>query len=81
MAAARSVRMRKTKESPADSPPARHCGQCGAPLSSGQDGDAQCFVCLVRLAPSDSALTNDDTVIEEGLSLSDVLSIVRESRR
>ena len=54
------------------------CDECGTPVERSVDGVVQCPTCLMTYA--DSQLT-DDTIIEEGLSLSDVLRMVSEAQR
>ena len=56
----------------------RLCETCDNPLDALPGGGAQCPACL---AVYDADSFSDDTVIEEGLALSDVLRIVNEARR
>ncbi len=56
----------------------RQCDECGTPVETSVDGVVQCPTCLTTYV--DSQLT-DDTIIEESLSLSDVLRMVSEAQR
>ena len=57
---------------------ARLCETCDNPLDALPGGGAQCPACLTVY---DADPLSNDTVIEEGLSLNDVLHIVTEARR
>ena len=54
------------------------CEECGTPVERTSDGALQCPTCLMTYANPQLA---DDTIIEEGLSLSDVLRMVSEAQR
>jgi hypothetical protein len=57
---------------------ARLCETCDNPLDALPGAAAQCPACLTVY---DADPLSNDTVIEEGLSLNDVLRIVSEARR
>ena len=74
-------RIRNAAARPCYSPPMtnlRQCDECGAPVEEQDDGSAQCSACMMTY-PGGSM--GDDTMIEEGLSLSEVMRIVREAKR
>ena len=56
----------------------RQCDECGTPVERGVGGVVQCPTCLMTYADSQPT---DDTIIEEGLSLSEVLHMVNEAQR
>ena len=56
----------------------RQCDECGTPVEEQDDGSVQCSACMMTY-PDGSM--GDDTMIEEGLSLSEVMRIVREAKR